>query len=789
MGYVLLRSSEARPGLGARATLPGGVAVPCSLFALEDDPEHAWVAVVPLLSRTCTLELRQGDEVVRRVNFSPRRSKVQSRLLTARKPHVAAELRGYEARHAHGRPNVCIGEAWPADDGRVAWRMRATFPTDDAGPRPCLRVYDERAAEVGATVVTMEDHVVPDPRNEGLFQRLVTFSALVPEGLGSFHVVATLGDDRSLDCFAGMNAPRAAAMVAHARQVAGGAPVDPRYETWFEGQRASRDELARQAAACAARGDELPLISIVMPVYRTPGAFLEAAVRSVVEQSYSRWELVVVNASGPCDEVDEVLGRVRDDRVRVIAVENRSIAENTNAGIEATRGAYVAFLDHDDVLEPDALWWYAQTIVQRPHVDLLYCDEDHLAGSHVHAPAFKTYPNYGKLYTHNYVTHLLMVSRHVLDHTERTEPELSGAQDFDLTLKAFEVARDVAHVPRVLYHWREHEGSTSGGGDQKPYAHEAGRKALEAHLGRRAIDAVVDDGPLPYTYRMRFELPRNPELVSVVIPTRDQADLLRTCVTSILQRSTYPRLEVVLVENNSEQPQTFALYDELVAQDPRVRVVTWTPPEPGAFNYSAVVNHGVSCSSGSLLVLLNNDTEVIEPAWIEEMAGCLMRPEVGVVGAKLLFGDGLIQHVGMVANPSGDNCHVCQNLTRDAHGAGYAALLPGDCSMVTGACQMVRRSLFDELGGYDERLAVGFNDADFCLRAGEAGHVVTVAAYALLHHREFSTRGREITDPRLRQRFLEEKAYTLLRHPRFYAEGDPGLNPNVNGYSPYFELG
>jgi GT2 family glycosyltransferase len=201
------------------------------------------------------------------------------------------------------------------------------------------------------------------------------------------------------------------------------------------------------------------------------------------------------------------------------------------------------------------------------------------------------------------------------------------------------------------------------------------------------------------------------------------------------------------------------------------------------------VNHGVSCSSGSLLVLLNNDTEVIEPAWIEEMAGCLMRPEVGVVGAKLLFGDGLIQHVGMVANPSGDNCHVCQNLTRDAHGAGYAALLPGDCSMVTGACQMVRRSLFDELGGYDERLAVGFNDADFCLRAGEAGHVVTVAAYALLHHREFSTRGREITDPRLRQRFLEEKAYTLLRHPRFYAEGDPGLNPNVNGYSPYFELG
>jgi GT2 family glycosyltransferase len=256
----------------------------------------------------------------------------------------------------------------------------------------------------------------------------------------------------------------------------------------------------------------------------------------------------------------------------------------------------------------------------------------------------------------------------------------------------------------------------------------------------------------------------------------------------VLQRSTHQNLEVVLVENNSVEDQTFELYNTLQSQDARVRVVVWEPPEPGAFNYSALVNYGVSQATGEFIVLLNNDTEVIESRWLQEMLGCLMRPEVGGVGAKLLFGDGLIQHVGMVANPEGGFCHVCQNLTSEALGPTNAAMMPGDYSMVTGACQAMRRALFEELGGYDEELAVGFNDGDFCLRAQEAGYAITVCAHALLHHREFSTRGRESTDARLRKRHMLERARVVARHADFFAQGDPALNPNLDGFSGYFTL-
>jgi GT2 family glycosyltransferase len=572
------------------------------------------------------------------------------------------------------------------------------------------------------------------------------------------------------------------------RRIAGAAG-DPRYASWFEEHRVTVDELRAQVLASSQLAeDERPLVSLVMPVFRTHGPFLEAAISSVLCQSYDRWELVVVNASCKCKEVDDVLDAVTDERVRVIEVENRSISENTNAGIDQASGDYVAFMDHDDVLEPDALWCYVSAVRSRPSVDLLYCDEDRMDGDRLHTPAFKTFPNYGKLYTHNYVTHLLMVSRYVLEHTERSGPEVAGAQDYDLTLKAFEVARGIAHVPRVLYHWREHEGSTAGGSDQKPYAHEAGCRALEGHLARRGIAATVDDGPLHYTYHVRYDLPDPLPKVSVVIPTRDHADLLRTCVDSVLGRSTYPDLEVVLVENDSEEAATFALYDELRSRDDRVRVVVWSPPEPGEFNYSAIVNHGVRHSGGAFVVLLNNDTEVIEPDWIQEMLGCFARPEIGVVGARLLFGDGLVQHVGMVANPAGDFCHVCQNVEGGAMGPAYAVAMPGDYAMVTGACQMVQRSVFDELGGYDERLAVGFNDGDLCLRARELGYEVTVAEHATLYHREFSSRGRETTDRRLRARYLAEKGRMLVRHAAFFAEGDPAVNPNLDGFGTYFEL-
>ena len=797
LGYVLMCADTAW-SLTVRAVTKRGVTIPCEVHSVSSaalrekiapDAPYAWVAVLPLLSATCTLHFFSEGTELASVVFPALRSKVHSRMLSMRRPQVAEALRGFERLHGSGRVRVRIYRVWAADAGELVWRVRASFPMDHKDSTPQLQAFDMATNVLPARIVLMEDQIVPSKRDSSQMIRLVTFSCRLPEATGSFFVVASIDGKDDMAGFDSMNAARAVWRAEESRRFASGAEHSADYPTWFARHRASDAELARQRDAFEALpASERPLISLVMPVYQTPKAYLVEAIDSVCAQSYGAWELVVVNASGTCAEVDEVLAACADERVRVINIKNQSISQNTNAGIEAARGDYVGFIDHDDVLEPDALWHMAAAIRKHPSVDLLYSDEDHLSEAGVHAPAFKTYPNYGKLYGHNYVTHLLVVSKWALDHTERSGADVAGAQDYDLTLKVFEVARDLVHVPRVLYHWREHENSTSGGSDQKPYAHEAGKRALAAHLERRGIAAQVTDGVLPYTYRVCYELPTPAPKVSIVIPTRDQAELLRACVTSILGKTTYPAYEVVLVENNSQDARTFELYDELARQDERVRMVVWEPPEPGTFNYSALVNFGVAHATGELVVLLNNDTEVIEPRWLEEMAGCLMRPEVGVVGAKLLFGDGLIQHVGMIANPDGDYCHVCQNLPQDALGPSYAAMMPGDYSMVTGACQMVSRALYNSLGGYDEELAVGFNDGDFCLRAREAGYATTVCAHAVLRHREFSTRGREVTDTRLRKRYLVERAHLMTRHAAFFAQGDPAINPNLDPRGLYFDI-
>lgn len=798
LGYVAICGQGNIASLVVKVYAKEGIEVPCELYpvlskrvrdSLAPGSYAAWVAVLPLLASDCTLTFCADGEELLTTTFPALRSKVTSRLLTIAKPHVAATLRGFERRFGHGRTQVDIREVWTSNDGMVVWRIHVQFPVGGKEASPSICLFDDAAHTIPASVVVMEDQIAPSKRDAAQLVRMVTFSCTMPQGAGSFYAVAKLGKDDEYVGFDGMNAARAVGMLEGARGMIGGATGNATYQDWFEEHCVTDTELRRQRESCGSLSDEAhPLISLIMVADRTPELFLREALESVVAQSYDRWELVVVNASGPCEDVDRALASVRDERIRVIDVENRDVPQNTNVGIEKTQGDYVGFIGREDVLEPDALWHFAQEIAAHPEADLLYSDNDRLNGTCLHAPAFKTFPNYGKLYEHNYVTHLLMVSRWALDRTERSGPDVAGAQDYDLTLKVFEVARDIVHVPRVLYHWREHEGSTSSGADQKPYAHVAGQRALQAHLDRRGIAAQVTSGVLPYTYRVRYELPTPAPKVSIVIPTRDQAELLRACVTAVLNTSTYPDYEIVLVENNSTDEKTFALYDELQHVSNRVRVITWQPPEPGAFNYSALINYGVAHSTGELVVLLNNDTEVIEPRWLEEMAGCLMRPEVGVVGAKLLFKDGLIQHVGMVANPEGNFCHVCQNLTSDALGPGYAAAMPGDYSMVTGACQMVRRELFDALGGYDEKLAVGFNDGDFCLRAREAGYSVTVCEHALLYHKEFSTRGRESTDTRLRERYLRERAYMMGKHAAFFAAGDPALNPNLDPFGAYFDI-
>lgn len=788
--------------LSVRAFTKDGVEVPAELRLLATGAfcfAGARIAAVsvPMLSVSVMVELSAQDANGESsehfcVRCDPRLSIVQSKLFSRSHAQVAELLRNLDDKQVPGESFARLTGVYPRGDVNV-WRFSCRFP--QCAARDCIdiQVADGGMRAVPCAPIIMEDHVVPSSSTQGALERVVSVS--IPLDSSIEHACVTFAPQNSTKTVAFACGYPSDVRGARGRSawLASGACTGRDYSLWAASHRASHAELDAQRRALPELSH--PLISIVVTVFNPPLDFLRDCVESVRAQSYDNWQLILMNASGENAAIESYLSSLDDARIAVHAIDNVDIATNTNKGIDAAEGDYVAFLDHDDVLEPDALFRYVAAFSANPDIDLFYSDEDRLCDGEYRNPAFKTYPNLTKLYAYNYMTHFLMVSRFALERTERSAADVAGAQDYDLTLKCFEVARRIHHEPRVLYHWREHAGSTAGGGNQKPYAHTAGKLALERHFARRGLQATVQDGELPYTYDVRFAVPDKKPLVSMVIPSKDHGDLLEKCVRSILDRSSYENLEVIIVENNSSDQKTFALYEQLSA-DPRVRVETWRPqllppgtPCENGFNYSSIINYGVSCSRGEFLVLLNNDTEVIEPAWVDLMLGDLMRPEVGVVGAKLLFEDGLIQHAGMIANGNHDFSHVNRDLAGDALGYAYSAGMPQEYSMVTGACQMVSRALFDKLGGYDEQLAVGFNDGDFCLRAGEAGRVVVYEPRAVLRHREFSSRGRESIDTRLEARLLQEKSRIIAKHPAFFANNDPAVNPNLSQFSDWWELG
>ena len=520
-----------------------------------------------------------------------------------------------------------------------------------------------------------------------------------------------------------------------------------------------------------------PRISVVVA---SVADFADKTVRSVLDQTYANWELLLCSNRDLSE--DERSAFERDGRCKV-AVDRggSSLAELEDAAVSRADGDFVAFLENGDLLEPDALEAFARAAQDEPGAEFLYCDEDAVEGCRLCRPAIKPAPNLAKIRAYDYVGHLQVMSADLLRRIGPVPEILAPARAYHRTLRAFELTNHIVQVTRILYHARPH------GLDDD--ARTAGRRALEAHLSRTGASATVAQGPVAGTYRVRYALPETLPLVSVVIPSKDHLDLLRSCMDSILEKTTYPNFEVLIVENNSERAETFSYYEKLVAQDERVRVTTWKPERDGQFNYSAIVNHGAREARGDLLLFLNNDTDVISPGWIEEMVAALaQRPEVAVVGAKLVFPDGLTQHAGMAFNPNGYFMHLGETTPADLIDHDYNIALPHDSTMVTGACQLVRRSVFEELGGYDEGLAVAFNDGDFCLRARDAGYEVTYTPYAELHHKEFSSRGREATDKRHHVRFLREYARLASRHADRFALGDPTLNPNFSQWDAQFRL-
>ena len=548
------------------------------------------------------------------------------------------------------------------------------------------------------------------------------------------------------------------------------------FQQWRKGALPTARDLERQRRAQFA--DE-PLISVAVPLYRTSKRYAEEMVRSVQGQTYGKWQLCLADGSGN-RELEETALRLAGQDVRICYVnlgENRGIAGNTNAALEMAKGDYVALLDHDDLLSPDALYEIVKCVNQCPDADVIYSDEDKVdeRGRKYYEPHFKPDFNIDLLRTMNYICHLFVVKTSLLRTVGGMRAAYDGAQDYDLIFRCTEEAEKICHIPKLLYHWRCHKSSTSRNPESKTYAFDAGLRALEEHYKRMGIRAAVSHGIKPGMYHTVYERPYDP-LVSVIIPNKDHRDDLELCIGSLLQKSSYQNLELIIVENNSEEPETFAYYERKKQELKNFRVVEWK--DERGFNYPAINNFGASFAKGEYLLLLNNDIEMVDGACVEELLGQCMRPDVGIAGARLYYGDDTVQHAGVIVGLGGVAGHAFVGLPRSEWGYMAKAVAAQDLSAVTAACMMVKKDVYMAVGGMTEALAVAFNDVDFCLKVRKKGWLVVYEPYAQAYHYESKSRGLENTPEKL-ERFHGEMRLFRERWREILEKGDPYYNVNL----------
>lgn len=542
----------------------------------------------------------------------------------------------------------------------------------------------------------------------------------------------------------------------------------------------------RPGAASPDPAGDGPLISIVLPVRDTPLPWLRRCIDSVLAQTYPNWQLCIADDASSSGAVKRLLRGYasRDPRIAVHFRENHGhICEASNNAIDLARGEFLGFLDHDDELHRDALSEMARAIGEHPEVRLLYSDEDKIDESgDRYEPHFKPAWNPDLLCGQNYVCHFTVIQAELVRELGGLRPGYEGAQDHDLILRCVERIRpdQIVHVPKVLYHWRSSGESTAQSGGSKPYALDAGRRAIEDHLGRTGVDASVEVTQHGY-YRTVRKLGAEPPQVSVLVPTRDRADLLKKCIASLLERTSYRSYEILVIDNGSTDPSALAYLNQLRTRE-RVRVIEY----PGTFNFSAIINHGARQAAGSVLCLLNNDTEIIAARWLDELVSHATRTEVGAVGGMLYYPGDTIQHAGVILGVGGVAGHAHVHLRRGSNGYLGRAGVVQNMSAVTGACLAIRREVFDEVGGMDEGLAIAFNDIDLCLRIHERGYRNVWTPFAELYHHESASRGHENT-PEKRARFRAETDIMRQRWGDLLLN-DPAYNPNLSLNSLHFEL-
>lgn len=536
--------------------------------------------------------------------------------------------------------------------------------------------------------------------------------------------------------------------------------------------------LPKPAVLAAQRAQDTtgwPSISVCVPVYNVPQAYFEELLASVTGQTYSNWQLCIADASDAGQDVQALVQGQNDGRMVYVRCENKGISANTNEAARLATGEYIALLDHDDVLSPNALYEMAKA-AHETGAGFLYSDEA-LFATDIKRPSVGHFkPDYSPQYllNVNYIAHLAMVRRELYWQVGGLRPPMDGSQDHDLFLRVLEVTGGAVHIPKVLYYWRQHAASTSTGTAAKPYVREAAIKTIDEHLQRTGVRGKATDGKFASTYKVDYVIQGAP-LVSIVIPSHEHVEDLQKTLGSMYEKTLYKNFEVVVVENGSKEAATFAYYEAAQRQYKNCRVVTC--PQPNGFNFSALCNYGRKQAKGEYILFLNNDVEVIGGEWLGELLQLCQLPKVGIAGGLLYYPDDTVQHAGVITGLGGYAGHSHKYARRGGSGYMFRLATVQELSAVTGACLMIKAAVFDEVDGFDEGFTVAYNDVDLCLRVRAAGYSVLYTPYAELYHYESKSRGSDEKGP-AKERFETEKQRMQQRWGEEMLH-DPYYNPNL----------
>jgi len=550
---------------------------------------------------------------------------------------------------------------------------------------------------------------------------------------------------------------------------------DALYQSWIVNNEPTMKELTAQKTT---KFNYQPKISIIVPTWNTPRKFLIDMIDSVINQTYSNWELCIADGNSSKKHVKEILDNYarKDERIKVkFLTENKGIAGNSNEAISLSTGDYIALLDHDDTLAPFALFEIVKTINENTTTDFIYSDEDIISenGTTRFNPHFKPDWSPDTLRSYNYITHLSVIKKELLNEVGWFREGYDGSQDYDLILRCTEKASEIVHIPKILYHWGMSDNSVTKNPNSKLYAYDAAKKALKDHLDRIGMKGKVSDGPFLGSYKIEYDMIGNYK-ISIIIPNKDHKEDLERCINSILTKSTYKNYEIIIVENHSKEEDVFKYYEYLQNRFENIVLLEWKD----AFNYSAVNNFAAKYAKGDILLFLNNDTEVINENWLEEMIQYVQREDVGAVGAKLYYPDDTIQHAGVILGIGGIAGHSHRYFSKYSFGYFRKLGIVQNLSAVTGACLMMRKGVFNEVEGFDERYPLALSDVDICLKARERGYLVVFTPFAELYHYENKTRGYEDT-PEKKERNNKEIELFRKKWGYILEKGDPYYNTNL----------